>query len=327
MLRLAFHAWLLIESELRKNKNRFLNLIDAPVVVLAYHRVTVTPTDFHSLAVSPENFHAHMNFLKRSFHVVRFEEDWTEARKPAVAITFDDGYADNMRALEIIEEVGVPATFFISTGYIGSRNEFWWDELERLVLGESSYPSCFHLEDPKYGKTWSTSSYRKRRSMFRDLHLSAKKINEERRRDWLKQIREWAGLDEMLNEANRQLTSDELTAMAKSQWVTIGAHTVSHPPLAFLTEEEQRSEIVSSKLQLEKIVGKDITVFSYPFGGRGDYDLTTSRICREEGFVKAAAAFPGEAHSWCDPYQIPRHAIPNCALDVFASKLKGLWIR
>ncbi len=327
MRKLAFNAWLLIESELRKNKNRFLNLIDAPVLVLAYHRVTVPQTDFHSLAVTPENFRSHMNFLKHSLQIVRFEEDWAAVRKPAVAVTFDDGYADNMRALEIIEEVGVPATFFISTGNIGSSKEFWWDELERLVLGESSYPHCFQLKDPKYAKTWSTSTYRNRRSMFRDLHLSAKKINEERRKDWMKQIREWAGLNEMTDGANRQLTCEELTAMAKSQWVTIGAHTVTHPPLAFLTEEEQRNEIVSSKLQLEKIVGKEITVFSYPFGGRGDYDLTTSRICREAGFLKAAAAFPGEAHRWCDPYQIPRHAIANCALDVFAAKLKGLWIR
>lgn len=328
MRKLAFYAWLYIESELRKMKNRVLNLIDPPIVVLMYHRVLVPQTDFHSLAVSPDNFRAQMEYLKRSFHVVRFEEDWSAAKKPAVAITFDDGYADNVReALAIIEETGVPATFFISTGNIGSRNEFWWDELERLVLGESTYPLRFQLKDLKYGKTWATATYRDRRSMYWDLHQSAKTINAEQRTDWMKQIREWAGLNELTNEANRSLTYEELMTLAKSQWVTIGAHTVTHPPLAFLTGEEQRHEIVSSKQQLEKFTGREITVFSYPFGGKRDYDLTTSRICREAGFHKAAAAFPGEAHRWSDPYQIPRHAIPNWDLDTFAAKLKGLWIR
>jgi peptidoglycan/xylan/chitin deacetylase (PgdA/CDA1 family) len=327
MRKLAFYARLYAESELRKMKNRILNLIDPPVVVLAYHRVTVLKSDFHSLAVSPVNFRAHMQYLKRSFNIVRFEEDWSAAKKPAVAVTFDDGYADNaLEALTIIEEEGVPATFFISTGNIGSRREFWWDELERLVLGESNYPLRFQLNDPEYGKTWPTETYRGRRSMYCDLHQSAKRIKTEQRAGWLEQIREWAGLNEVTNEANRSLTREELMTLAESRWVTIGAHTVTHPTLAFLTEEEQRREIVSSKQQLEEFIGRGVTVFSYPFGAKSDYDMTTGRICREAGFLKAAAAFPGEAHRWSDPFQIPRHAIPNLDADAFA-RLKGLWIR
>jgi peptidoglycan/xylan/chitin deacetylase (PgdA/CDA1 family) len=328
MRKLALYAWLYVEAELRKTKNRVLNLFDTPVVILAYHRVTVAQTDFHSLVVSPDNFRAQMEYLKRNFHVVRFEESWPAAKKPAVAVTFDDGYADNVRqALPIIEKVGIPTTFFISTGNIGSPNEFWWDELERLVLGDSIYPPRFQLKDTKSGKTWPTATYRERRRMYWALHQAAKKISAKQRTDWLNQVREWAGLHEMKNEKNRSLTYDELKALSQSPWVTIGAHTVTHPPLAFLTEEEQRHEIVSSKQQLESLIGREITVFSYPFGGKGDYNETTSRICREAGFVKSAAAFPGEVHRWSDLYQIPRHAIPNWDLDTFAAKLRSLWIQ
>lgn len=328
MSRLLFYAWTYVESGFRRTKNRILNLIDDPVVVLAYHRVTDPQNDFHMLKVSPDNFRAHMEYLKKNCNVIRFEEDWSTAKKPAVAVTFDDGYADNVRnALAIIEEVGVPATFFISTDNIGSGNEFWWDELERLVLGESSYPQNFQLNDPTYGKTWPTASYRDRRNMYWDLHQSAKRINAEQRSGWLRQIREWAGLNDVVNEENRSLTYDELTALANSQWVTIGAHTVTHPPLAFLTETEQLHEIVSSMQLLEKFTGRKISVFSYPFGGKKDYDRTTVRICREAGITKAAAAFPGEAHRWSDPYQIPRHSIPNWDLETFDAALKGFGIR
>ena len=324
---LALRARLLIQAELRKMKNRMLNLVDAPVVVLMYHRVTVTQSDFHSLAIVPENFRAQLEYLKRNFRVVRFEEEWSTVEKPAVAITFDDGYADNAQAaLPIIEDVGVPVTFFISTGNIGTNEEFWWDELERMVLGEAAYPACFVLDDPRYGKTWPTATGKERRDMFWELHQTAKKAGAAQRANWLRQIREWAGLDGAQGEANRLMTRAEVKELAQSQWVTIGAHTVTHPPLSALGEAEQRHEIVSSRQQLEKLVDREVKVFSYPFGDRCDYDMTTVRICREAGFVKAAAAFPGEAHRWGDPYQIPRHSIPNWDVNTFAAKLKGLWI-
>lgn len=116
--------------------NRLLNRVDPPVIVLLYHRVTTLVSDPEMLAVSPENFRAQMRHLKENHHLVRFEEDWSKAAKPAVAITFDDGYADNaLEALPILDEVGVPATFFVSTGTIGTTREFWWHELERIILG------------------------------------------------------------------------------------------------------------------------------------------------------------------------------------------------
>jgi peptidoglycan/xylan/chitin deacetylase (PgdA/CDA1 family) len=60
--------------------------------------------------------------------------------KEAVAITFDDGYSDNCHAAKpLLERLSVSATLFLMTGYIG-RREFWWDELERVVLGAGDLP-------------------------------------------------------------------------------------------------------------------------------------------------------------------------------------------
>jgi peptidoglycan/xylan/chitin deacetylase (PgdA/CDA1 family) len=129
-----------------------------------------------------------------------------------------------------------------------------------------------------------------------------------------------------VEEANRSLTRDELKSLAGNQWVTIGAHTVTHSRLSALSEEEQRYEITLSKKQLEKLLEREIRVFSYPFGKRNDYDMTSVRICREAGFLKAAAAFPGEAHRWTDPYQIPRYFVYNWDLATFAARLKCLWV-
>ena len=86
----AFQSARIINLRLRNLKNLAFNLCDSPIVVLGYHRVTVMSSDPNSLAVSPDNFRTHMEFLKRNFQIVRFEEDWSKVRKPAVAVTFDE---------------------------------------------------------------------------------------------------------------------------------------------------------------------------------------------------------------------------------------------
>src|SRR4051794_28319151 len=115
----------------RGNVNRIRNAAAPPVVVLIYHRVTVLADDPQLLAVSPDKFRAQLEILKR-YPILRFEDDWSKVRQPSIVITFDDGYADNHReALPILTEYGLPATFFVTAGAVGSNSEFWWDELER----------------------------------------------------------------------------------------------------------------------------------------------------------------------------------------------------
>jgi peptidoglycan/xylan/chitin deacetylase (PgdA/CDA1 family) len=277
--------------------------------------------------VLPDNFRAQIEYLKQHFQIVRFEENWDRAGKPAVVITFDDGYADNLiEALPILEEAGVPATFFISTGHIGTGSELWWDALENMVFGEGNYPPHFALNDSHFGKTWLTVSLEQRTAMYRDLHLLFMSNKPEQRTGWLHQIGEWAGERITGDAANRLLTKEELRTLANSRLVTIGAHTITHPQLSSLGEEEQRYEIIESGRQLELLIEKEVKVFAYPFGKKIDFDAASSRICREAGYLKAAAAFPGEAHRWTDPFRIPRHFVYNWDLDRFAFKLKRLWI-
>src|SRR5439155_230903 len=98
-------------------------------LVLLYHRVTNLQDDPQSLAVKPENFRAHITYLRDRCRLVPFDEigDNLERGTVSVAITFDDGYADNfIEAAPIIESIGVPVTFFITTQHIGSDREFWW---------------------------------------------------------------------------------------------------------------------------------------------------------------------------------------------------------
>jgi hypothetical protein len=72
---------------------------------------------------------------------------------------------------------------------------------------------------------------------------------------------------------------------------------------------------------LSTLFERKITVFSYPFGGKGDYDETTIEICRELGFYKAAANYPAIWSPGCDPFQIPRHIIRDWGKEEFVKKV------
>jgi peptidoglycan/xylan/chitin deacetylase (PgdA/CDA1 family) len=304
-----------------------INLFDRPVLVLLYHRVTTLSFDPQLLAVSPNNFRAHLQFLKNNFPLVRFEEDWSKIDKPAIVITFDDCYADNvLEALPIIEEIEVPTTFFVSTGTIGTRQEFWWDELEHLVLEGHDFQDQFVLEDSRFGQTWPTTTATERRVLFEEIQPPMRKVDAKRRESWLRQLRQWAKTEEKGCEAHRAMTVEELQRLGQSRWATVGAHTVTHSALSYLKLEEQRQEIIGAKGQLESWLAREVTVFSYPFGTREDYTQATVDLCRRAGFVKAAANFPAQIHSWTDNFQIPRQLVRDWPLEVFAEKLKGFWV-
>jgi len=309
-----------------------LNLADPPVIVLLYHRVATLARDPEQLAVTPENFRAQLAYLKENFPIVRFEADWSKTDKPAVALTFDDGFADNaLQALPILEELGVPATFFVATGTIGTDRLFWWNELERIVLETDPLPDSY-LDAP-LKSTWATGTGADRRRFYREAAQLMTDYDTQSRNALLERIRTWAGSaagsagSAGSAGCQRSLSLEELRLLAKSGCATVGAHTVTHTRLSSLSVAAQREEIRASKLALEKWLGAEVTTFSYPYGKRSHYTQESIELCREAGFAKAAANFPGQAHRWSDPYQIPRHLVRDWPVELFAEQLKGFWTR
>jgi len=306
-----------------------LNLVDPPVIVLLYHRVTTLRSDPEMLAVAPDNFRAQMRYLKDTFPIVRFEEDWAKISKPAVCVTFDDGYADNvLEALPILEEVGVPSTFFVSTGTIGTGEVFWWHGVERIILNNQNLPPSITLEVGRLKRTWATGTVSERQVFYRAVVQLMTNSDTLSRNDLLNQIRAKSGISAVTaGDTHRSLSVEELRLLASSRWATIGAHTVTHTQLSTLNADAQRVEMETSKQELENWLGMETRVFSYPYGRRDHYTKESVALCREVGFTKAAANFPGQAHRWTDPYQIPRHLVRNWPVEKFAEQLRGFWTR
>lgn len=160
-----------IYHEMQKEYRMIYNLLDRPIIILLYHRVAELETDPQMLAVSPENFSKHMKFLKKNYDVLRFEDDWEKVKSPSVVVTFDDGYVDNLiNAKPILEQYDVSATIFVATGNIGNNKEFWWDDVERIILLNDHLPDTFTLCWKQKQLVFDFSSEIKKYDSYRKLH-------------------------------------------------------------------------------------------------------------------------------------------------------------
>lgn len=297
------------------------------VLTLLYHRVNSLENDINLLSVSTENFYNHMKFLKENYHIVKFEDNWNEISNDAVCITFDDGYADNYEnAIPILKELHIPATIFVTTGNINTKEEYWWDELERnLLLEDVEYKKKFKLQDELFSCEWLTDTYEKRRELYNTLHwLMYSKVNVLKRKDWLEQLREWNGFNLVGRKINYSMSIEQCLSLPK-ELITIGAHTVNHPSLGIQTKEEQKYEIEQSKYYLEKLLKYKITTFSYPFGKISDYNEDSINICKECGIKKAASNFAGLWTGITDDFQIPRNIIRDWEIDDFKKQILTFW--
>lgn len=124
------------------------NQLDAPIMILLYHRCAVLETDPQLLAVTPENFANQVKWLKERYPVLRFDEPWELVREPSIVLTFDDGYWDNYAyAVPILERLHVPATIFVSTERIGT------DKKLVLLLYDGDTP-VYDEGNPRIANYW-----------------------------------------------------------------------------------------------------------------------------------------------------------------------------
>lgn len=297
------------------------------VLLLYYHRVNDLINDFNLLCVNQENFRQQMLFLKNNYEILRFEERW-ENHKEGVIVTFDDGYLDNLEnAVPILEELDIPATIFVTTGNLYNQSEFWWDELEDILLVGEDSPKSFQLDDEIYACEWKTDTLSHRKNCYKSLHFLMKNcISIEKREKWLKILWRWKGKKSYAADEHMTLSDRHLRMLAMSDIITIGAHTVSHPSLARLSFEEQEKEIISSIKEIERITNRKIDIFSYPFGRwKNDYNEETLQICRTAGIKKAASTNPGVWKKNCNSLQIPRNCVRNWNLFEFEAKIEEYW--
>ena len=282
------------------------------LLILTYHRVLDRPDPLMPGHVTVDTFRNQIGILKKWFRVAPLSSAVRDLQRGvlplgSVAVTFDDGYADNYtNALPILAEAGLPATFFIATGFLDGGC-MWNDAVTEAI--RRSGKAKLDLSWLGLGERALGDSGR-RAALVAELIKSLKYLPMDERLERVERLLIEA--DVPRPEA-LMMTSAQVGALAGAG-MHIGAHTVRHPILSRIPAASAQAEIRASRRYLEELLGRGVDGFAYPNGKPGrDYTAEHVGLVRDCGFEFAVSTAPGAARRTDDRYQLPRVGVWSTA--------------
>ncbi len=262
--------------------------------VLMYHNFSENDKEpnFTSSALVRKQF----QYLRRHFRVVPLLEiarrltSGVDLDPYTVAVTVDDGRRNCYEIFfPLLREFGFPATFFVVSSFIRDEEWVWTDK----VLWLSEQPSAPEELGPQ---------------RLAELFYALNRLRPERRNQ---RIEELSALAEVLIPDKppakyAPCSWSELREMAESGLVDIGSHTVSHPIMSSITDDESFEELVRSRSEIESGVGREVSCFCFPNGMAEDYRPSQIRQVADAGYAASVVADFGLVGRGVSPYQIPR---------------------
>ena len=277
------------------------------LVVLGWHNVEGTWCFPSGRRGGPAALERQLRFLRRAANVVPLADGLAALAdgRPlsrAVAITFDDGYADNLRlAAPLLDRLALPATFFLAPGFLSGQTEAWWEVLAWAFTRTTR--SAVEWE----GERFLVADGPTRRQAFGHVAERLK------RRSRAERERSVEGLVHRLAPSGTpgQLFLDWAGAreLARRPGVAIGSHSMHHAILSEETAEDQHADLRESRRRLEDELSVEVTLLAYPNGGERDFDATTVSAAEAAGYLHALTMVPGVNRSATPVYGIRRFLV------------------
>lgn len=272
--------------------------------ILIYHRVLSTPDPMRPNEPEVGEFDWQMRLLRTHFNPVSLLDALEGLRTGtlparAVCVTLDDGYADNEScALPILRKYQIPATVFISTGFLNG-GRMWNDSIIETV--RKCDGKILDLSELDLG-CYSLDSVAERLAAAISIIQKIKHLDPQIRSALVREIEK--RVTSLPNDL--MLTDAQVQSLARSG-ISIGAHTVNHPILCSVSDEIARREISESKLYLEELLQMPVDVFAYPNGRPGlDYRDEHRDMVKDLGFKAAVSTHCGVSTNRSDRFQLPR---------------------
>jgi peptidoglycan/xylan/chitin deacetylase (PgdA/CDA1 family) len=281
--------------------------------ILIYHGVSDkarSEIDSPGLHLPLAEFEAQMEFLARECNVllltglVHHITERVPFPPAAVALTFDDGYANVIRcALPVLERLGLPALLYCTAGLMGTREMHWNDVFSRAAarLPEPSRVDASALPPEYAGEGW-----RARKQHLKDLPDAT-------RRAFIAQLTEL--IADLGPPGESRVASREELAAWVAAGMAVGSHTMTHPILPRLADADLEWELAESMRVLEGVVGAPVTAFAYPNGG---FDARVRDAVSSAGYTSATILGARDVILGCDLL-----ALPRCTSGTSVERLEG----
>lgn len=229
----------------------------------------------------------------------------SERGPPFLCLTFDDGYRDNLEhALPVLVRHGVPATVFLTPGFIDRTAPLWWRDLEEAI--RRAY--VLEVDWGEGVRTLPCASDTARSRTFQTLYTALRAGPEQRLREVIARLAETHGVDSALLVEQECLGWKGVAELASHPLITVGAHTMSHPMLAHHDEATVRRELDESRGVLSRKLQRVVRHVAYPVGDAASAGAREFAIAKDLGFQIGVTTRPGmlfPVHA-AQPLALPR---------------------
>lgn len=276
------------------------------ISVLLFHRVLPEPDPLFPGETCAARFDRIAGAVSRTFNVLSLGQAhalWQQQRLPrrALVITFDDGYADNATvALPILQRYGLSATFFIATGFLdGGR---MWNDTVIECIRRCPLKT---IDLSRFGRgRFALDSPAARRQAIDAVLPGIKYLDLAARVQAIAHLQALCGDSKLPDDL--MMSSDQVVHLHRAG-MEIGGHTVMHPILTELSDDDGAREMAAGRERLQQLTGAPVDVFAYPNGKPGrDYAIQHVALARRAGFRCAVSTAAGVVGADSDPMQWPR---------------------
>lgn len=274
------------------------------LVILAYHRIydigneDSFPFDPELISATPLEFEIQMQHIKKHFNpvtlldVINHHKGIKKLPTRPVVITFDDGHSDNYtNAFPILRSLNMPATIFLSTKYIGSKEIFWFDwvahaiyktKVDSLSLNKNDF--CINIDKSVLSRRLSTKrTLRYLMTLENDIRILC--------------------LDEIKEQLKIRTSEEDLMKSLPLNWnqvsemsnndIEFGSHTVTHPILSKLNNHDIAFEIKQSKFEIESHINQSVDTIAYPVGGKNEFNKIVIDESKKAGYYFGVSYISG----------------------------------
>ena len=299
-----------MSGSLREIKGKFQDLLgvlrfgrmEEDVQVLMFHDISGPQAYGPGMySVSKKNFERIISEFSKTHEFVSLEEivSWLKGEgdlpEKAVAVTFDDGYRSTKeKALPVLEEFGVPAMVYVPSKFLDIDSMYNFRLVEFL---EENSEISFGFDGEDF--SFDLESVEEQKKAYEEIKGNLENLEVSERQEFLDNL--GAGK----SGSGKLMDEEEIKELDENELISIGAHSTEHRRLTDLKLEDARKSIVESKSSLERILGHEVSSFSFPFGSK---NRKLVKAVEEAGFENAVVTEEREIseRDWRKVYRIPR---------------------